>query len=68
MPEKPLLVYNFAQGGDTVWNMEKKIEGPYQELIKSKCKPGEDWNPATSLFVFWIGINNIGYAYDIVII
>ncbi|KAG8743607.1 hypothetical protein FRC10_011670 [Ceratobasidium sp. 414] len=50
MPEKPLLVYNFAQGGDTVGNMEKKIEGPYQELIKSKCKPGKDWSPATSLF------------------
>ncbi|KAG8782732.1 hypothetical protein FRC12_020483 [Ceratobasidium sp. 428] len=63
-PEKLLLVYDFAEGGDTVSDMEETVEGPYKELIKTKARPGEHWNPGTSLFVFWIGTNNIGDTFS----
>ncbi|KAG8720756.1 hypothetical protein FRC09_009050 [Ceratobasidium sp. 395] len=62
-PEKLLLVYDFAEGGDTVSDMEETVDGPYKELIKTKARPGEHWNPGTSLFVFWIGTNNIGDTF-----
>ncbi|KAH7344746.1 hypothetical protein B0J17DRAFT_636698 [Rhizoctonia solani] len=57
--ERPLLIHDFALGGDTVHDMEEAIDGPYRKLISSHCKFNEHWNAANSLFVFWIGINDL---------
>ncbi|KAJ1311189.1 hypothetical protein OPQ81_009690 [Rhizoctonia solani] len=62
--ERPLLVHDFAMGGDTVRNMEVAINGPYQELISSRCKCNEHWKAANSLFIFWIGINDLASLSD----
>ncbi|QRV75970.1 carbohydrate esterase family 16 protein [Ceratobasidium sp. AG-Ba] len=48
--ERPLIVYDFAQGGDTVQNMQQKVEEAYRKLVTSTCILGEHWNSATSLF------------------
>lgn len=62
--EKPLLIYDLAQGGDTVKNMERIVNEPYQELINTRSQCNKHWKPANTLFVFWIGINDLAYASD----
>ncbi|CAE6436999.1 unnamed protein product [Rhizoctonia solani] len=59
--EQPLLIHDFAIGGDTVPRMEVIINGPYQDLVGRRCKCNEHWKPANSLFVFWIGINDLAH-------
>ncbi|KAF8609136.1 hypothetical protein BDV93DRAFT_484468 [Ceratobasidium sp. AG-I] len=61
---KPPLIYNFAQGGDTTLEMKKKVDGPYQKAMQTNCKLGEHWKAANTLFVFWIGINDMGYVRE----
>ncbi|CAE6449682.1 unnamed protein product [Rhizoctonia solani] len=59
--KRPLLIHDFAMGGDTVRDMEAAVNGPYHELVNSRCKCNEHWKPENSLFVFWIGINDLAY-------
>ncbi|KAL5641064.1 hypothetical protein ACGC1H_001514 [Rhizoctonia solani] len=61
--ERPLLIHDFAIGGDTVPKMEAIINGPYQDLVGRRCRCNEHWKPANSLFVFWIGINDLAYKF-----
>ncbi|THU87264.1 hypothetical protein K435DRAFT_761949 [Dendrothele bispora CBS 962.96] len=57
----PLLVYDFAIGGQTVNGVEGQIEDRFLPTIAKK----PEWAPWTaneSLFVIWIGINDCAYS------
>lgn len=43
-------MYDFAQGGDTVENMAKKVSGPFQRLIETQGECNVHWKPANTLF------------------
>ncbi|KAK2466860.1 hypothetical protein APHAL10511_001118 [Amanita phalloides] len=59
----PLLVYNYARGGDTIIGVKQQTRSWF--LSKAGEKPKWcPWSANTSLFVTWIGINDCAYNGD----
>ncbi|KII88437.1 carbohydrate esterase family 16 protein [Plicaturopsis crispa FD-325 SS-3] len=60
--EPPILVYDFAVGGDTVHGVSTQVERhflPYHAAVE----PSDDtWTGNNSLFVTWVGINDCGQS------
>ncbi|KIL69811.1 carbohydrate esterase family 16 protein [Amanita muscaria Koide BX008] len=53
----PLLVYDYARGGDTIAGVQHQIRTAF--LPKVGQKPSwAPWSAKTSLFVTWVGIND----------
>ncbi|KAL6305258.1 hypothetical protein BKA93DRAFT_896374 [Sparassis latifolia] len=60
---KPLLVYDYAVGGDDVSGVRKQVQVRFLPRLGEK----PDWAPwlgSNTLFITWIGINDCGYADD----
>ncbi|EPQ58338.1 hypothetical protein GLOTRDRAFT_57235 [Gloeophyllum trabeum ATCC 11539] len=56
----PLLVYDYAVGGDTIAGVKRQVERQFLPHVGQK----PDWAPWTAedtLFVTWIGINDISW-------
>jgi len=60
----PLLVYNYAVSGSTVTNVRMQIESYFYPKVGSKPRP-VPWTADNSLFVTWVGINDLAYAGQI---
>ncbi|KAF8625822.1 hypothetical protein AX15_005202 [Amanita polypyramis BW_CC] len=59
----PLLVYDYARGGDTMDGVKHQITNWF--LPKGGTKPDwAPWSADTSLFITWIGINDCAYHAD----
>ncbi|KXN86893.1 hypothetical protein AN958_09488 [Leucoagaricus sp. SymC.cos] len=54
--KNPLLVYNYAKGGDMVDGIERQVETP---LVGKKINEGL-WTAENALFVTWVDINDCG--------
>jgi len=66
-----ILTYNLASGGATV---DSTLVRPYADTVLSiqdqveenylpKYGDADFWDPSSTLFAFWIGINDVGNAY-----
>jgi hypothetical protein len=56
----PVLVYDFAVGGDTVAGVARQV---HNQFLKYMVPPPEwaPWTPEDTLFVIWVGINDCAY-------
>ncbi|KAH8116759.1 hypothetical protein DFH11DRAFT_1505237 [Phellopilus nigrolimitatus] len=60
---EPLLVYNYAQGGQTVNGVRLQAENQF--LMSAGKKPHwAPWAADDTLFATWVGINDCGYRCD----
>lgn len=71
--ETPLLVYDFAHGGDTTDGVERQIKDQYIPAIAdeprtsflrnilSRSQHRISWSASDTLFSIWVGINDCGY-------
>lgn len=58
--QPPILVYNYAKSGHT-------IDGVKQQRLrffKSSAQPSSSWSADESLFVTWVGINDLARSTD----
>ncbi|TFK76392.1 hypothetical protein BDN72DRAFT_830957 [Pluteus cervinus] len=59
--KEPLLVYDYAVGGDRVLGVRGQVHNRY--LRGPGAKPeGSTWTAENSLFVTWVGINDCAFA------
>lgn len=59
--DSPLLVYDYARGGDTIAGVRRQIQEQF--LKKVGQKPSwAPWAANNSLFVTWVGINDCAYS------
>jgi len=57
--ESPLLVYDYARGGDTVAGVRSQIENFFiPSLVKERVIP---WKATDTLFITWVGINDCAF-------
>ncbi|KZT70153.1 carbohydrate esterase family 16 protein [Daedalea quercina L-15889] len=62
-PLGPLLVYDFARGGDTINGVHQQIERGFLPHLAEKpnwCA----WAENNTLFVTWVGINDCAFATE----
>ncbi|ESK94571.1 cellulose-binding gdsl lipase [Moniliophthora roreri MCA 2997] len=62
--EKPLLVYNYAVGGDTMSGVQFQIDSCFLAGDFKKLERYNYWDPNHALFVTWIGINDCAYSHQ----
>lgn len=50
------MVYDYAHGGDTVYGLAQQTRGRFmKQLQKGELK----WTAEDSLFIIWIGVNDL---------
>jgi len=59
--KSPLLVHDFARGGDTVDGVRRQVERSFLPDLGKKPK-WAPWTATNSLFVTWVGINDCARA------
>ncbi|GLB34892.1 hypothetical protein LshimejAT787_0204570 [Lyophyllum shimeji] len=59
--ERPLLVYDYAKGGDTVTGVRRQIQSRFLPSVGQK-PDWASWSSDNSLFITWIGINDCAYS------
>jgi len=55
--QPPLLVYDYAMGGDTVQGLAVQVRNRFLRGLASKPTTAP-WTADDTLFVFWVGIND----------
>ncbi|KAH7108386.1 SGNH hydrolase-type esterase domain-containing protein [Auriculariales sp. MPI-PUGE-AT-0066] len=57
------LVYCYAEGGDTVAGVERQVVRDFLTTVGVRPE-GARWTSSRSLFITWIGINDMAYGVD----
>ncbi|KAG8949826.1 hypothetical protein FRC03_000229 [Tulasnella sp. 419] len=60
----PLLVYDYAEGGNTADDLIRQVREEFIPYAGSKKDKYSPWTGEDSLFVTWIGVNDIALADD----
>ncbi|PFH54294.1 carbohydrate esterase family 16 protein [Amanita thiersii Skay4041] len=61
--ESPLLVFNYAKGGDTIEGVRRQIRHVF--LPKAGKRPDwAQWESSDSLFITWVGINDCAFSSE----
>ncbi|KLO14732.1 hypothetical protein SCHPADRAFT_825871 [Schizopora paradoxa] len=59
--EKPLLVYDYAVGGQMVHGVKHQVQGSFLPHVGEKPE-WSPWTESDSLFSIWIGINDTAFG------
>ncbi|KAG5728039.1 Thermolabile hemolysin [Termitomyces sp. T112] len=60
--KNPLLVYNYAIGGDNITGVQRQIN---RFFLSVGQKPAwAPWTPCNSLFITWVGINDCSHTRE----
>ncbi|KAK7054762.1 hypothetical protein VNI00_003225 [Paramarasmius palmivorus] len=62
--ENPLLVYDYAIGGNTMSGVEFQIQTYFLPKDLKRLGQGSSWDPKSALFVTWVGINDCAYSHE----
>jgi len=61
--KRPLLVYDYAKGGDTVTGVRHQIQSKFLPNVGQK-PDWASWSSDKSLFITWIGINDCAFSRE----
>jgi len=63
--QSPLLIYDYAQSGQTTLALKRQLDLFKQQNLKGDILPLPLWKAESSLFVTWMGINDLAMSDDI---
>ncbi|KAJ2913449.1 hypothetical protein MD484_g6960, partial [Candolleomyces efflorescens] len=61
--ESPLLVYDYARGGDQVMGVQRQIQTLFLPNV-GKRPQWASWGTNDTLFVTWVGINDCAFSHE----